>query len=194
MGDRPESNSSFRQSDSAVLGFAEEMDCREILELLRLSAEIRLCGVVLVAQKNEESDRRVIARAKSNTSVDTGGFAYTIEQVALHRGITTVRVVWREVLHGSARDILASVENDGSSDDGSKFGVAKAFLISALANGPVESKHLVENAREMHEISKDTLKRAKTELCIVARKSGIDGPWLWEFPFNPSALTVTQAR
>ncbi len=196
-----------RRSLQPIVDFAEEMNCavlgithfpkgtagsKAAERVIGSQAFTALARMVLVAQKDENSDRRVIARAKSNTSIDTGGFAYEIEQVALHRGITTVRVVWRQVLHGNARDILASVEAEGVSEDGTKISAAKSFLVSALANGPVESKELIETAREAHDISKDTLKRAKTDLNIVSRKSGMNGAWVWSFPFNTSGFGKTQ--
>jgi hypothetical protein len=140
-----------------------------------------LARMVLVAAKEEESDRRVFTRAKSNNSIDTGGFSYTIEALTLHRGIVATRVVWGEALEGSSRSILANVEGEVS-DDSTQLGKAQRFLLDSLAHGPAPSKELMEHARELHGISANTLRRAKEELAITARKAGLSQGWLWQLP------------
>ncbi len=65
---------------------------------------------VLVAAKQEDSEGRVLARAKSNISIDDGGVTYFIEPCSLDSGIQTTRVAWGEKVEGSARDILGAVE------------------------------------------------------------------------------------
>jgi len=102
-----------RRSLQTIVDFASEMNCA-VLGITHFakgtagknSAE-RVIGsqafaafarMVLVAAKEEDSQNRVFTRAKSNNSVDTGGFAYTIEAIMLHGGIITTRVVWGEPL------------------------------------------------------------------------------------------------
>jgi putative DNA primase/helicase len=142
-----------------------------------------LARMVLVTEKDKDSNRRVFTRAKSNNSVDTGGFNYTIEQVTVGSRIITTRVVWGGWMEGSSLDILATVEGD-ERDDSSQRGRAKKFLIGALAHGPASSKELLEHARETLNISPDTLRRAKDDLGIGARKAGLGG-WTWEMPSHP---------
>jgi hypothetical protein len=138
--------------------------------------------MVLVAAKEEESVNRVFTRAKSNNSVDTGGFSYTIEAINLPRGIVATRVVWGEALQGSSRAILAEVEQP-ENDDTSKLGQAKRFLLETLANEPVESKELVKTAREGHGIAEKTLYRAKDALGIKPTHEPLyGGKWFWSLP------------
>lgn len=69
-----------------------------------------LARTVLVAAKQEDSDLRVLARAKSNIAIDTGGCSYTIQECTVGDGIAATRVLWGDKLDGTARDILADVE------------------------------------------------------------------------------------
>jgi hypothetical protein len=151
-----------------------------------------LARMVLVAAKEEESNRRVFTRAKSNNSVDTGGFSYGIEAITLQHGIIATRIAWGEPLEGSSRDILATVESD-EKDDSSQLGRAKNFLLQRLSNGPSPSKELMEHAREAHNVSAITLRRAKDELGIIARKAGMSAGWLWELPLDVPAMLRAQA-
>lgn len=142
--------------------------------------------MTLVAAKDEESNRRVFTRAKSNNSADTGGFSYSIEVIALNGGITTTRVVWGEALQGSSRAILAEIEGEPN-EESSKLEIAKKFLIDHLSNGAVASKELFEHAREGYGLSTITLRRAQKELGITATKATFAGGWMWSLPLaNPS--------
>lgn len=199
-GDMHKAND-VRRSLQAIVDFAAEMNCA-VLGIThfakgtagRNSAErvigsqafAALARMVLVAAKEEESSRRVFTRAKSNISVDTGGFSYAIEALNLHDGIVATRVVWGEPLEGSSRAILAEVEGE-SGDDASQLGIAKQFLLRALANGPAPVKELLEHAREGYGVSPNTLRRAQKELGIMPTKAAFAGGWTWALPLaNPS--------
>ena len=173
--------------DCAVLGithFAKGTAGRNSAErVIGSQAFAALARMVLVAAKEEESDRRVFTRAKSNNSVDTGGFAYSIEALQLHSGIIATRVVWGEALEGSSRSILDGVEGE-ETEDSSQLNKAQRFLLDALKHGPASSKELMEHAREMHGISANTCRRAKEELGITARKAGMTAGWLWQLPVS----------
>ena len=195
-GDMHKAND-VRRSLQAIVDFAAEMNCA-VLGIThfakgtagRNSAErvigsqafAALARMVLVAAKEEESDRRVFTRAKSNNSVDTGGYSYTIEALTLNQGIVATRVVWGEALEGSSRSILAEVEGE-ISDETSQLGIAKQFLTRQLANGPAPSKELMEHAREGHGVSVNTLRRAQKDLGIMATKVAFSGGWMWSLPF-----------
>jgi hypothetical protein len=84
--------------------------------------------------------------------------------------------VGRFVLDGktdrNVRDILAA---QGASDDQrDEKGRAEDFLRKALAGGPRLSKDVEEEAREAHDISLRTLKRARSQLGVKARKHGTE--------------------
>jgi len=143
-----------------------------------------LARMVLVAAKEEDSQNRVFTRAKSNNSVDTGGFSYTIEAGTLPSGIEATRIAWGAILEGSSREILSTVE-EPEADDTSKIGQAKRFILEALSTGPVESKELAKTAREGFGISERTLRRAGEALGIKPKHEPLwGGKWSWALPLS----------
>ncbi|WP_371233621.1 AAA family ATPase [Pseudomonas sp. QE6] len=142
-----------------------------------------LARTVLVAAKQEDSDVRVLARAKSNISDDQGGVSYTIDPCTVGDGIETTRVVWGDRIEGSARDILAEVEGSGEDDHKSEFEEACDFLRDLLSHGPVPAKQVKSEASEAG-VSWATVRRAKKEIGVAAIKEGgrlgdEKQQWLW---------------
>jgi len=197
-GDMHKAND-VRRSLQPIVDFAAEMNCAVIgithfaKGTAGKNSSDRVIGsvafrdfarMVLVAAKEEESDKRVFARSKSNNSEDTGGFSYTIEALLLHRGIVATRVVWGEALEGSSRSILSEIEGESAEAGTSKLAQAKAFLLEMLRNGPVASKELFERARETQGITSDTMRRAGKALSIDPRKLAMNGGWVWELPIS----------
>jgi len=195
-GDMHKAND-VRRSLQSIVDFAAEMRCAVLgithfakgtagtnsaERVIGSQAFAALARMVLVAAKEEDSDRRVFTRAKSNNSIDTGGFSYSIEALTLQRGIIATRVVWGEPLEGSSRSILSEIEGDSPEDGGSKLAQAKAFLVEMLKNGFVSSRELFEHGRETHGITPDTMRRAGKALSIVPRKLAMSGGWVWELP------------
>lgn len=204
-GDMHKAND-VRRSLQAIVDFAAEMNCAVLGithfakgtagknsadRVIGSQAFSALARIVLVAAKEEDSQNRVFTRAKSNNSVDTGGYAYTIEAGTLPGGIETTRVVWGEALEGSSREILSTVE-ETDVEDTSKRTIAKRFLLETLSNGPVPSKELFEHARERHGISNDTLRRAQRDLGIEAIKQHFAGGWMWTLPLSEQMSASTQ--
>ncbi len=195
-GDMHKAND-VRRSLQSIVDFAADCDCAVLgithfakgtagknsaERVIGSQAFAALARMVLVAAKEEESDRRVFTRAKSNNSIDSGGFSYTIETVNLEKGIITTRVAWGEALEGSSRSILNGVEGE-QNEDTTKRGMAKRYLLAVLANGPVPSRELFEDALEKYSISRDTLRRAQSDLGIIAHKAHFTGGWTWSLPF-----------
>jgi putative DNA primase/helicase len=58
---------------------------------------------------------------------------------------------------------------------------AKTLLTELLAGGPV-AKQEIEEAANANCLSAATLRRAKDELGIIAKKSGLKGGWTWQLP------------
>ena len=195
-GDMHKAND-VRRSLQTIVDFAAECNCAVLgithfakgtagknsaERVIGSQAFAALARMVLVAAKEEDSDRRVFTRAKSNNSVDTGGFSYAIEALSLERSIVATRVVWGEALEGSSRSILNGVESDAGETTISKKGQAKKFLLEMLTKGPVPSIELFEHARERYGVSRDTLRRAQSDLGIEAVKAHFSGGWMWRLP------------
>jgi hypothetical protein len=67
------------------------------------------------------------------------------------------------------------------SDEASALGEAKEFLLEILQAEPRKEAHVMAEARQAG-ISRSTLKRAKAQLSVKSRKSGMSGGWLWALP------------
>ncbi len=198
-GDMHKAND-VRRSLQPIVRFAEETGCAVIGvthfakntagrnptdRVLGSQAFSALARMVLVAAKEEDSDRRIFTRSKSNISIDTGGFAYTIEAQTLPSGVTTTRIVWCEALEGNAREILESVEgSEGNTKPINMQNEAMSFLHAELKDGPVPARDLLARAKKDFGLTERTLQRAKDKLGIVVTKSGFYGGWVWSYPFT----------
>jgi putative DNA primase/helicase len=109
-----------------------------------------LARIVMAAAKlpDEDGGGRMLARAKSNIGLDHGGFQYDLDVCEPLPGIETTRVIWGDVLHGSARDLLARAETVTDPEEHSALDDACQFLKMILEDGPVESKQILRESRE----------------------------------------------
>jgi hypothetical protein len=199
-GDMHKAND-VRRNLQAIIDFAVEFHCAVLgishfakatagrnptERVIGSQAFSALARMVLVTAKDEATNNRVFTRAKSNNSLDGGGFSYSIEALELPTG-TATRVVWGAAIEGTSREILSQIEGDGSAEGHGAMNEAKQFLVTQLENGAVEAKELLSRARDLS-ISEKTLRRAQKQLGVQARKEGYQGEWVWMFPFNPSAI------
>lgn len=139
--------------------------------------------VVLVAAKGKDDDgddRRVFARSKSNIGPDSGGLAYSIEQVEVadHPGLTASVILWGEALQGTARELLAQADDAGDDGDGHDV---DGFLRGLLADGPVAAKMVMADASGAG-YSRDQVQRAARRIGVERRKLGMAGGWVWALP------------
>lgn len=141
-------------------------------------AFVALARMVLVAGKDEAAERRILARAKSNIAPDEGGVSYAIEQ-ADAEGIQASRIVWGELIEGTAREILGDVEQ--SDDERGPREEARDFLTGLLDDGPVSAKELKRDADQAG-FSWPTIFRAAAELGVEKRKLGMKEGWVWALP------------
>jgi hypothetical protein len=144
-----------------------------------------LARMVLIAAKDEETDQRVFTRAKSNNTIDTGGFSYTIAPTTVYENgtpIETTRIEWGDALTGSSREILRDIEAVEEDDGGKKGNAAQHFLRAELAAGPCLAKELIARAKQEHDISEKTLRRAQKQINVFTHRNGYGGPWYWSLP------------
>ncbi len=131
--------------------------------------------------ENGEEQGRVLVRIKSNLGPDGGAIGYSLALAELPQGIVTTRVTWGEKIEGNARDILADAEQTDADDGRGERQEATEFLRTLLANGPVNARQVLREAREAGHAEK-TLRRAAKELGIRKEKESMDGGWVWQFP------------
>ncbi|MNO84015.1 hypothetical protein D3C76_753440 [compost metagenome] len=150
-----------------------------------------LARAVLVAAKEENSDARVLCRAKSNIGVDCNGVRYSIEGHTLPDDIETTRVLWGDRIEGSAREILADVESTGDDDQRTELEEACDFLRDTLQQGPVPTKQIKEDANGAG-LAWATVRRAQKAIGAKAKKDGVKEGWSWFLPTEdaPSAPKV----
>jgi putative DNA primase/helicase len=184
-----------RRSLQPIVDFAAEMGCAVLGithfakntegknptdRVIGSQAFSALARMVLVAAKEEESERRVLTRSKSNISPDSGGFGFEIEPCDLPNGLVATRVIWGEALDGSSREILESVEaSDLQTKPINRQSAAANYLRRELKNGPVSARELVEKGERDFGLTERTLQRARKKLGISASKAGFDGGWFW---------------
>lgn len=174
------------QCRAAVLGvthFSKGTSGREPTERITGSLAFgALARLILVTAKQEadgdREERRVLLRAKSNIGPDGGGFVYSLEQTALPScaSVTASRVLWGARIEGSAREVLADVEQvDVQERD------AVGFLRDLLVHAPMAAKDIKAEATSAG-YSMDAMHRAKRKLHAEAVKSGMAGGWFWRLP------------
>lgn len=141
-----------------------------------------LARTVLVAAKQEDSDMRVLARAKSNIGTDEGGVSYTIEPCDIGGGIEATRVLWGDAIEGSAREILGDVETNPN-DDGSDNDDPAEALRRILSAGPLTGKEVKRLMTENGYSQKQT-RTAREKLSVVTVREGFgkEIKTLWSLP------------
>lgn len=184
-----------RRALQGLVDLAEEFDC-SVLGITHFSkgsagsnpaervlgsqAFGALARTVLVAAKEEDSELRVLARAKSNIADDSGGCTYSIVETTAGDNITTTVVQWGDTLEGTAREILASVENftEETNEDN-----PADCLRQILSTGPMPAKEVKKLMSDNGYSDKQTrTARQKLGVEIERKGSGKDHVSLWQLP------------
>lgn len=190
-----------RRSLQAVVDFAEAHQCAVIgithfakggagkspqERVIGSQAFGALARMVLVAAKEEDGSRRVLARAKSNIAPDDGGMAYFLDMATIEGGIETTHAIWDGAIEGTAREILGDVEQD-SNDDGSDRKDAERFLRDLLQDCPLPVKQIKAEA-DGAGYSWATIRRAQSAIGVeaVKEKGSMTGGWKWRLPTQHS--------
>jgi hypothetical protein len=134
--------------------------------------------------KNWDHNRKLFVRAKGNVSpanIKALAFGFGVRDVGLdpesRKTIQAPHIVW----HPQPVDVTSSEAMQAATENKSPAtrDAVKNFLIDLLSAGPV-LKSEIEEAAEANCISAATLRRAKTDLKISAKKNGFDTGWVWE--------------
>lgn len=144
-----------------------------------------LARMVLVTAKEEGSNRRVMARAKSNIAPDDGGVAYSLDLVTIAGGIEATHAVWEGVIEGTAREILGEVEHDESGGDSTAPADLQRLLIDLLTEngGTMPAKQVKAEVSDAG-YSWTAANRAKERAGIESakEKGTTKGGWTWYLP------------
>jgi putative DNA primase/helicase len=172
-----------------VMHFNKKADVHDamlrIADSLAFVATARHCYVVV---DDPENKRRLFVKAKNNLAPDMKALSYTIDIITVgednqtHETIAAPRLVWgSEHVNVTATEAMQAEETGKSSHPTGARDTAKKFLADILAAGPV-SKLDIEEAADANCISTRTLKRAKSDLGVVAKKIGLKEGWVWQLP------------
>jgi hypothetical protein len=118
---------------------------------------------------DKDHNRRLFVPVKTNLSVNPTSLAFDIKDGQVVFEDQPIEIDVDEALSEEKRE------------EASALGHAKTWLKDALADGSIASKEIY-NMAEQNGISKATLRRAKENLKINARKEGAGGgqQWFWE--------------
>jgi len=171
----------------AVMHFSKKADVSNAM--LRVSDSIafvaaaRHCYVVV---DDAENKRRLFVKAKNNLSPDMAALSYTVDTRPVgtdpetNELIAAPYIVWgNEHVNVTATEAMQA-EDTGVSKSGPRD-IAKKFLADILALGPLP-KNEIKEAADANLISNATLRRAKDELGVIAKKTGVKEGWTWQLP------------
>jgi len=138
--------------------------------------------VVLVAARvksDDGTDKRILARSKSNIGPDNGGFEYHLAQVEALPGIDASRVEWGQAVQGSARELLTDpAEQDDGTDHADAVGLLKAELTADCWTAANLASQSLKDAgftkRQIWTICKN--------LNVIRKKGGMGDGWYWRLP------------
>lgn len=136
-----------------------------------------------VIKDKENPARRLFVPLKNNLGADTEGLAYSVESFRLEGSdppINTSRIMWEnEAITASADDLM----RDSSGEDNGAIKDAEDFLIDLLRDGWVKTVEIQAAARKAG-VSWASVRRAKDDLRVVAKKGAFSSGWGWEMPEN----------
>jgi len=145
---------------------------------LAFVAAARAAYVVARDATDPTGKRKLFLPMKNNLSDLRSGLAYELVRSAT--GYPMVR--WEpEPVEMSADEALAVPTGGRPGPEPQERTEAEEWLRDALADGPRPASELFSEAAA-DGITKGTLKRAKGQLGVVAKKGGWDGGWAWRLP------------
>jgi putative DNA primase/helicase len=154
-----------------------------------------LARLVLVCAKDEDGNTHVLMRAKSNISLDHGGFHYSIVPVTVPdpanaaRPIKTTKVEWGIALDGNARDVLSDMESEPDKRDDKTAACVEAMrpILCGIDGRPVEvSSTVVQDKLSAAGHSEKVIGTARARLLVNVRIEGFgkDRKSYWSLPTN----------
>jgi putative DNA primase/helicase len=129
-----------------------------------------------IAKDPEKPERRLLMPLKNNLGKDNTGLAYTIESATIDSEdgpIDTSFVMWEP----DAVTMTTEEAFEGNSEDREEKRDAKSFLKMLLAHGPVPSKEVEKDAKDVG-YNMQMLHRLKKSLGIEVKRLGRG--WCWQ--------------
>ena len=177
----------FRSVFIGIMHFNKKVDVTNAL--LRISDSLAFGATarhVYAVIDDAENKRKLLVKGKNNLSEpyqQALAFTFSTRDVGVDaetgKPIRAPHIVW----HTEYVDVTAVEAMQAATESRSPTArdTAKNFLREILANGPVNAAE-IEEAAEANKIADRTLRRAKDELGIIAKKDGPNGEWRWHLP------------
>jgi hypothetical protein len=173
-----------------IMHFNKKVDVTNAL--LRISDSLAFGATarhVYAVVDDPENKRKLFVRGKNNVArADLQALAYTFGLREVGHDRRTGAEVWAPhiIWHPQHVDVTASEAMQAATESRSPAArdEAKKFLAELLAAGPMP-KADIEDAAEGNGIAPRTLRRAKTDLGVIAKKDGENGGWTWRLPSQP---------
>jgi hypothetical protein len=143
----------------------------------------------LVTKDPINSDQRLFLPIKSNLSADRQGLSFRVESVSIGTGTAPRLVFGNEPVAIAADEALN--ETSSIREARSALEEAKDFLLEHLTDEARPASD-VQAAAQAIGISSASLRRARKELGITPKKSGMTGGWQWVLLEHPKALKLAE--
>ncbi len=154
---------------------------QRVVGSIAFSAVARVVLVAAKVQSDDGTDRRILARSKSNIGPDDGGFEYHIEQSEPLPGIQASYIAWGAAVAGSARELLT--EPDDGTDSGASDATDAAKLLEAeLVADNWTSSEMASKPLKDAGFSKRQIWKASNKLNVIRKKGGMNEGWYWRLP------------
>ena len=171
--------------DAAVLGIshfskggAGSEPASRVVGSIAFTAVARVVLVAAKVKSEDGTDRRILARGKSNIGPDDGGFEYLIDQVEALPGIQASRIAWGKAVEGSARELLTDpTDNDTSesSNTNDAVEILRAELTDACWTPSTAAMQPLKDAG----FTKKQIWNASKALGVIRKKGGVKDGWFW---------------
>ncbi len=153
---------------------------QRVIGSIAFTAVARVVLVAARAKSDDGSDKRILARGKSNIGPDNGGFEYQLTQTEPQPGILASRIDWGKAVQGTARELLSDPAQQGEQpvDQVAALELLKGGLVaegwtpSAAASQPLHDAGFSD--RQIWKLG--------NKLNILRKKGAVGQGWYWRLP------------
>lgn len=141
----------------------------------------------IVTKDQNDPERRLVMPIKNNLAKDSTGLAYSVRTADNEAPV----IAWEtEPVTMTADEALTPSDTD---EDKSETDWAVGFLENELAGGSKTAKEINTEAKAAG-IKEKALRRARTRLGVIPKKSGFNTGWIWTLPGHEDAQEVEDAH
>jgi putative DNA primase/helicase len=170
-----------------IMHFNKKLDVTNAL--LRISDSLAFGATarhVYAIIDDSGNKRKLFVKGKNNLAApDQKTLAFTFDTREVGKDGKSGKPIWAPYVVWQSQyvDVTASEAMQAATESRSPAArdSAKKFLVDMLADGPV-LKTEIEEAAEANKTSARTLRRAKDELGIIAKRDGPNQTWRWHLP------------